>query len=695
MEENLESALVSNVAIKSLHEDLEEQGPTDESNLVEKIDASQHFSDLFGDDEPPDNSEGQAASSRESGSDSDSDSSDSGSDSGSRSRSRSPAGTASGSGSDSENDSSSNSKDGSDVEIDILNDDDKEPKKLHADEQGLCRAAVPWSMPDAGLLQEGNLRDQEGYASEDIDIDKDSLGDNEAELAPVSHAPAISTEKLKTVSPEHVQSLLHGVADMRNEPEDVEEEFKHEQPDSLMRFKGKPKRGFEASQFEESSVHFKRHQSGSMAQSSMSGYMQGISPRSSPDITNEDHQENHNLQVSDSYDRNDTSNLGGQGGYNHPVSGKFSPDLLRSVRRPPIRSHDTEPADKVGKVPRSRGLDVKHQETNAFKREGLLNWGDKGRKEMRDGESTLNEKINGKSKAGAFDKKQDTRAEPHYGKHGEEGEKSLTLGNSSRLQLGSSPKDGGQVDFDRDSVDKRRLQRELSDLELGELRDPLPEEPDIPKKQFERVGSFKQSDSKSSTSGSQNADFRGAGKPTADTGKPTADTGSPSLPESRAGGLKNVNNWSKRRSPEPSAEDFSRPSHQTLESHQQLPRGARTEVGSLLSKAADVNSLRANEGALNEGADVEGYGESQKKSHASAQLEESKQDTGARKVKGSKSLKSNKLTDASDRRKDASSTEGHNGKRKRSGSSLDEDVSYSKYEKKEPELKGPVKNFSQ
>jgi len=61
---------------------------------------------------------------------------------------------------------------------------------------------------------------------------------------------------LKTVSPEHVQSLLHGVADMRNEPEDVEEEFKHEQPDSLMRFKGKPKRGFEASQFEESSVHF-------------------------------------------------------------------------------------------------------------------------------------------------------------------------------------------------------------------------------------------------------------------------------------------------------------------------------------------------------------------------------------------------------------------------------------------------------
>ena len=103
--------------------------------------------------------------------------------------------------------------------------------------------------------------------------------------------------------------------------------------------------------------------------------------------------------------------------------------------------------------------------------------------------------------------------------------------------------------------------------------------------------------------------------------------------------------------------------------------------------------MRANEGAVNKGADVEGYGESQKKSHASAQLEESKQDS-SRKVKGRKSVKSNTLTDASDRRKDVSKTEGHNGKRKRSVSSLVEDVSSSKYEKKEPELKGPIKNFS-
>jgi len=43
------------------------------------------------------------------------------------------AGTASGSCSIAENDSSSNNTDGSDVEIDILNDDDKEPKKLHDD----------------------------------------------------------------------------------------------------------------------------------------------------------------------------------------------------------------------------------------------------------------------------------------------------------------------------------------------------------------------------------------------------------------------------------------------------------------------------------------------------------------------------------------------------------------------------------
>lgn len=605
--------------------DLEEQEPMnnkfeEEPNLVEKNDASIDISNLFGDDDPPENSERQTASSSDSGSDTDSDSdSDRSSDSGSRSRSRSPGGTASGSGSDSEN--------GSDVDIDILNDDDKEPKKLQDAEHGLSTKPNPWSMPESRPVQDGTVGDQDGYVSEDIDIEKDFLDDNEAELATAPHDPAISTQKLKTVSPDLGQS----------------------QPYS------KSKRGSDVIQTEENVEHVKRFKAASMAQSSMSGYT-GSSPlRPSPDVTNGDRPENHNLQMQHKFirDDNSNSNSGMQRVYNHPLPGKAAAELPQSLQRS-TGAHNL-------------GEDVKYQEGNSHSREGFLKQGDKGRKGTQDEEGSSNKKVNGKFKEVGLDKKQLGRPERNHKKHSEDGKKST---------LASSPKD--RTDSDRSPVDRRRLQRELSDLELGELREPLPEEPEVPRKQFDRVGSFKQSETKFGTPASWNSDMKGK------TGsKPTLDPGN----------QKNSDSWPKRRSPEPYVEETLRPSNGGVQSQQQQSRVARAEISSLPNKAADLS--RPRQGLTDQGTDVEGYGETQKKSHGSTQPEDStKQDLGSRKVKGNKSRRSNTLVGATDRR-DISLIEGPNDKRKRSESSSDENSSYSKYEKEEPELKGPIKSFSQ
>ncbi|MCH90820.1 dentin sialophosphoprotein-like, partial [Trifolium medium] len=144
--------LVETIQVKSPVEE--------ESNTLEKIDMQHASPDIFGDKKGSDFSEGRAGSSSASGSDSDSESnsSDSGSDSGShsRSRSKSPAGSGSGSSSDSESDASSSSKEGlegSDEDVDIMSDDEKEPKhKAEACDQ-MMSLPVPVKSPDGRSVQ--------------------------------------------------------------------------------------------------------------------------------------------------------------------------------------------------------------------------------------------------------------------------------------------------------------------------------------------------------------------------------------------------------------------------------------------------------------------------------------------------------------------------------------------------------------
>ncbi|KAL5653366.1 hypothetical protein ACJX0J_038824, partial [Zea mays] len=111
--------------VRSISKKIEESAPSltiDDPDICERIDI---VGSLVAptDGKLSNDSEGKAGTSSDSGSDSDSDSSNSGSDSGSQSRSA--AETGSGSSSNSDSDGSSSSKEGSDAAVDITSDDDK------------------------------------------------------------------------------------------------------------------------------------------------------------------------------------------------------------------------------------------------------------------------------------------------------------------------------------------------------------------------------------------------------------------------------------------------------------------------------------------------------------------------------------------------------------------------------------------
>ncbi|XP_057520132.1 uncharacterized protein LOC130800575 isoform X1 [Amaranthus tricolor] len=669
---------------KPLVENLEEQVSKidEESNMVEKYDASKHFPELFGDDEAPEHSGGRATRSIDSSdTDTDSGSSDNDSDSPSQSRSRSPARSGSASSSDSDgDDSSANSKETSDVDVDIMSDGDKELTNLQESGHGLSTASVPWSMPESLAQQAGRTGDQDGYVSEDVDID--IIDDNEAQL--VAPHNVITTEKLRPVSPDHDRNQpCNGTDD--NEQVDVEDEFQHERCSSV-KSRSKSKRGSESIQFEHDADHVKRFKPNA-SQSGLSRHTASHTLGSPGHIGNEENRESHNVQMSNQLNRDDglNGNLHSQRAYDFVVPGKSAAESLKSSRRLAAHPYKTETSDKVVKNPSNMGVDPKLLETNAYTQEGPLKQEDKGYREAQDEEDSSNKKANGKFEESPLIQKPSSRLESHYRKHSERDRKSHSLGNFSQDRK-YSLKDSGKADFDRSPADKRSLQREQSDLELGELRETFSEEPDGAKRQFERVGSFKKSETKVGFSGFRSTESKG--KPVSTS---IVDPGNTSSPNARVAS-NNLDGSLRRRSPVSYAEDNSH-LHGAMQSQQS--RNGHAEVESLPKKVVDRSRLGNTEAVANQGTDAEGCGETQKKSHISSQREDFRQEFGSHKGKGSKPRKYNTSKEANEnRRKDVSNIRGRKEKRKRSESS-DDNTSYSKYEKEEPELKAPIKSFSQ
>ncbi|KAJ0007634.1 hypothetical protein Pint_28897 [Pistacia integerrima] len=680
----------------------------EETIAMEKTHVQQFSPDLSVEGKVSDNSEGHPASSSDSGSDSDSDSgsSDSGSDSGSHSRSRSrsrrsrsPVGSGSGSSSDSETDASSNSKEASDEDVDIMtSDDDKEYKqKLPASDPGLSTSPIPWKSDDGRPTQNERYEKQdddgsgaidiegqgsdaidiEGQGSDAIDIEKD-LPDDEQEVemaVDTNLVPSREAEKsvegtTSLIDDNELQERQNFIGNLFDDKEPVvKDSFRSERSESPEKAsKNKSKRGPDLKHSDQISDRSKRSKADTSVRLPISGVRDSQfadSPHnSSPNRSVEDPYKGSAAQMMNRTDREGSADFGFQKGYNQDFPGKHGSDFQQSGRKSfdkSARSKAHGTADRPSKHDRKfsgknsqvyDGFPVKEKASRDAQNEDSFTKEKKGPRNLREaGPGTKNS----------------VPLDSNYGKYGE--------------MAGKFNETGQVVGNGRSNI----LHRELSDLELGELREPLHEE--VPfKKQFDRKGSFKQSENKSSASDNCNSDLS-KGKP---VGKAPLDPGKTS-PLNLSIGVK--------RTPENRIEDSTRTHHRPMQSQpQDLSRVDHAEVGSQFNKSMDASGkFRQTEAGVRLGGGLEGFGESHRKAPGStSQQHDSKRGSVSHLVKESKTLTSNSMADLVDVRKDTVMAESNDSGRKRRESSSDEDnCSYYKYEKDEPELKGPIKDISQ
>ncbi|KAL5755799.1 hypothetical protein ACOSQ2_020545 [Xanthoceras sorbifolium] len=689
----------------------------DESVPLERVDIQQYSSDLFGEKKVSDNSEGRAGSSSDSGSDSgsESDSSDSGSDSGShsksRSRSRSPVGSRSGSSSDSESDASSNSKEGSDEDVDIMtSDDDKDPNnKFQASKPGFPTLPIPCRTADGRPVQneiddkqdddgsdavdiEGHGSDAvdiegqgsdaidiEGHGCDAVDIEKD-LCDDEQEIemavnSSLDYRAKKAEDGIKTLSDhDELQERHNFIGNLFEDKETVaNDSFRHDQFDSSERIsKSKSKRGPDPKHVNERSELAKRSKGESSVRPPISGVrdsqlLESPSQLSPNRFTGEPYK-GPATQMMNRADRDGNVDFVSQKGYNQPFSGKPDSDSQQSGRKSfdqntPTKAHD------AAKKPNKHGRRSSEKSFQAH--EGYPTQKDKVYRDAQNEDSFPKEKKGLRNrKDGGSGTKNSMPFDSNYGKHGEMVSKLNETGQVPSSHMGNG----------RGS----KLQRELSDLELGELREPLHEET-LSRKQFERKGSFKQSENKSSTSDNCNSDLT-KGKP---IGKAALDTGKPSPPNVRVG--------IRRTTPEHLVEDSTRTHYRNVQSQpQHLSRVDHAEAGSQFNKSTEASS-KSIQIEARVGGGLEGSEESQRKALSSAsQQHDSKRGPLSLSLKDSRTQTSNVVADMVGGRKDAILTESNDSGQKRRESSSEEDsCSYYKYEKDEPELKGPIKDFSQ
>ncbi|KAB2611227.1 dentin sialophosphoprotein-like [Pyrus ussuriensis x Pyrus communis] len=712
---HFEEKVSPNELEEQVHERLDATVGQDSSALI-KIDYQQHSPDFFGEKRGPDDNEARGGSSSDTGSasDSDSDSSDTGSDSGSHSRSKSSARNGSGSSSDSESDASSNSKEGFDEDVDIMaSDDEKELKhKLQGSERGFSTLPVPWRNPDGKHVQSGIDEKQDDLEVDAVEIEKQLLdADQVAELAVVSNSNRNKSEPLeetKPFSPEHGelqgrQSLVDPVYGGESLAKD---DFKDEQSDSSEKIsKGTSKRGSEVKHTDEKSEHNKRLKTEISRQSSISAgkgvHLSEASHNLSPDRLVEGSHKDPVSQMMDRDDRDGNIESGSLKACNQAFSGRYTSEFKQSSQQffyHNLQTKVPDSAERPDRYAESLGHGGKYSEKSSQMHDGFLLQKDKFHRDTQNEDGYANErKVPRNSKEGGTRGKQSVPLDPHYQKDGDMAGKIKGSAQVSSLLLGSSPKDNSRNGAAASPVINGKgsiLQREFSDLELGELREPLPEETTV-NKQFERKGSFKQSDDKKSISENQVSEFSKVKR----AGKANFDSGRPSSPDLNSKFPSNQEGLNKKRNYEDRIEDLTRSQQRAVQSESQHPpRVDHPDLGRSFSKTVGLSSKsRQNEAGGRQAIGVAGHGESNKKAIPSApQQHDSKRGLVSHPIQESKRHASNIIVDSTDVRKKSMVADCNDTDRKKRDSSSDENsCSYSKYEKNEPELKGPINNLSQ
>ncbi|CAI9114279.1 OLC1v1014960C1 [Oldenlandia corymbosa var. corymbosa] len=683
------SALDNIFSLSSEPNELERPEPANKfeeaNNLVERVDVSHQVADLFGEKKVSDNSEGPVGSSSDSGSDSDSESesSDSGSDSEthSRSRSRSAGGSGTGSSSDSDSDdASTKSKEPSDEDVDIMtSDDDKQVK--HQLETTMI--GTLWGNLDgehASMLSEEK---QDGHVSDLIEIERDFPEDqpvggmaapSDSVRNPEGHKAVDKTAPPSYSDHEKHEFIVKNYGESGNDSKDG---VRHGHSDSSEKSsRGKYKRALEE-KLEDKPDRGKKLKSGNSQQLPVSGSraaaFQASHQNASPNRPFEDLTTGPNNQVANRSRKEINSRSGSHKSYDQTSLGKSMSDSQHPIQKSidsSSRIKTSIPAERQGKHSENIGrgskqIDKLHQATD-----GLSFQKDKLNREMPDVYASSGHKGLAKVSKEDFLEKQMTPADTQHRKH-------EAFGNSKDVgSILNSPRDENLSFRERSAVNERPnvLQRELSDLELGELRESLPEEQSGLGKQLNRKNSFKQSEN---------------WKP--DSSK--ARLGSKSSPNVNMDGVP------KRGISE----------HVGGENSKHQPRGMQNQHPRFQSRNDYVDNVtKPNKAVESSGrnrrgdagtcvdATPEANGSFPGKGLPTISQEHETRQLAAASRKDSRRQTSNAIPDLNDKQKDFSLTGSSDGSQRRIESSSDENsCPYSKYEKDEPEFKGPIKDHSQ
>lgn len=667
----------------------EEQGeltPTHTTDIiVEKIDIMNSPENLS-DKNVSNNSEAVGGSSSDSGSDSDSDSdsSDSGSDSGSpsKSKSRSPVGSRSGTSSDSDTDASSSSKQASDEEVDIMSGDDEKESKHKIQDPDPTVSTNPVLLSN----YDNESVDNHDLISDfiEVDIENDSPErDQGAGIPTANHWLANKegeepTEEIKPSSTDHYEQQERRMSETKGHDGSdslVTDGFKHGHSGNQGRSsKGNAKRHFD-DKLSDERMHSKKKSKSKYAIDSLFGESPS---NSSPDRPLD--------LMEDRTTAKDTNYPDLQSGSNHQViSNRAISDSQQPLQRSSESHGWTETTAGEKRPGKHSGLDrgVKYSDRNLQNLEGPQIQKEINT-EAQSEDGFVNERQQLKLSTAGVGDKHAPIVEPHTRKSEMTGKLKET-GPSSNSNRGWIPKEADRSPAmnGRNSV----LRREYSDLELGEFREPSREETPAPKKKFEKKNSFKHLENKQMDSDYWNSDLSG-GKT---ANKIPADLRNLSSPNSDAAVSRN--------SQENYVDDLTRPHHRSirpLDAHNQ-PRG---DLSSQQNTVPEVSGkTRFAEAAMGRGASIEVYGDTSRK--IPANLTEQQHDplrgvgVEPRATKQSKKQKPNRTGVSNDRQKDALTGSNDSHQIKKLSSSDETSCSYTKFEKEEPELKGPIRDISQ
>ncbi|KAL5989434.1 hypothetical protein ACLOJK_010325 [Asimina triloba] len=704
----------------------------EEPNLMENIDIQSTSPDLFATDKKMNNNSEGGGSSSESGSDSessDSDSSDSGSESGSqsksRSRSRSPAGSGSASSSDSESDGSSSSKEGFDDDVDIMVSDDDD--RVAAENK--LQASEPLLITSPKTFRDGHTHDgmditEEGDRIQSSALDLNDVGkyDDMSDEVDIDDLPNDNSVKIyENHETEEGESTdwLPQAANSRSPEEEMPLSPGEHKPFDNERVSNfgivfneisgnaiKQRSGVMQSSAKDN-LDYEHHESNEKVSRPKS--KRASDPNRFQEKSESAKKLKEKKTMADKVERDENAYapaeparfLAYEIANRSQSNSDFVNSLFTDVQQPTQRGDDHKARDKLPAITdrpskcvenlsrNSKNLErfsaLPDESDNSVLRGNHLQDKlpvpkDKLHNEREDEDNNAFEKsfMRNESESGIGDRLS-TLPDSHYRKSGKISGKGKDGVYAAHVHTASLNKENSKPDTKRDNT----LRREPSDLELGEFREPVPEEIQGSKKQFERKSSFKSVENKSNTTDNLHSDSN-KGRP---VGKAVQELKRQSPIHSD-----NQDRFYQRNVLEDDFEDSVRYQQRTVPAvTKQFPRldHVDPEAGSQWDRLSDVaGKAKKNGGKKNQGTGLEGHADATRNSKNGCPVVSSNS-------KETKQQKSNPLTDLVERKDNFCFENNTNGRNKRESSSDEDDSFYLKYDKDEPELKGVIQDHAQ